>query len=162
MAFSTNERMIFGKGVGCVIIKNGKVLLGRHNYGKGKGLLIIPGGFINEGELPAQAAEREVLEETNVKVKALEIVSMRFTADDWYMAFRAEYISGEARINDEENSEVIWLDIEEALERKDVPPLTKEAIKSCLRFLNSKEKHSMKLKEDYDASRERGIYAYYD
>ncbi|WP_338322220.1 NUDIX hydrolase, partial [Brachyspira hyodysenteriae] len=33
-------------------------LLGRHNYGRGKGLLIIPGGFINEGELPAEAAER--------------------------------------------------------------------------------------------------------
>ena len=92
----------------------------------------------------------------------LEIVSMRFTGNDWYLIFNAEYISGEARINDEENSEVIWLDIEETLERKDVPPLTKEAIKSCLRFLNSKEKHSMKLKEDYDASRERGIYAYYD
>ncbi|WP_297299665.1 NUDIX domain-containing protein [uncultured Brachyspira sp.] len=162
MAFSTNERMIFGKGVGCVVIKDNKVLLGRHNYGRGNGLLIIPGGFINEGELPAEAAAREVLEETNVVVKPMEIVSMRFSSDDWYLAFRAEYISGEARINDEENSEVIWLDVEETLNRKDVPPLTKEAIKSCLKFTNSKEKYAMSIKEDYDASREVGPYAYYD
>ena len=162
MGFSDNERMIFGKGVGCVVIKDDKVLLGRHNYGKGNGLLIIPGGFINEGELPAEAAEREVLEETNVKVRAKEIVSMRFTADDWYLAFRAEYISGEARVNDSENSEVIWIDIKEALDRKDVPPLTKEAIKSCLKFINSENKYAMKIKEDYDASRESGSYAYYD
>ena len=160
MAFSDNERMIFGKGVGCVVIKEGKVLLGRHNYGRGKGLLIIPGGFINEGELPAEAAEREVFEETNVKVKALEIVSMRFTGNDWYLIFNAEYISGEAKVNDEVNSEVIWLDIEEALNREDVPPLTKEGIKSYLKFINSK--HAMSIKEDYDASRELGSYAYYD
>ncbi|WP_300759140.1 NUDIX hydrolase [uncultured Brachyspira sp.] len=162
MAFSENERMIFGKGVGCVVIKNGKVLLGRHNYGRGNGLLIIPGGFINEGELPAEAAEREVLEETNVKVSAKEIISMRFTYNDWYLVFRAEYISGEARVNDSENSEVIWLDIEEALNRKDVPPLTKEAIKSYSNFMNSENKYAMSIKEDYDASRERGSYAYYD
>ncbi|CRF34601.1 NUDIX hydrolase [Brachyspira suanatina] len=93
MAFLDNERMIFGKGVGCVVIKDGKVLIERHNYGRGKGLLIIPGGFINEVELPAEAAEREVLEEINVKVKTKEIVSMRFTENDWYLMFRAEYIS---------------------------------------------------------------------
>ena len=162
MAFSDNERMIFGKGVGCVVIKDGKVILGRHNYGRGKGLLIIPGGFINEGELPAEAAEREVLEETNVKVKTKEIVSMRFTENDWYLMFKAEYISGEAKVNDSENSEVIWLDVEEALNKKDVPPLSKEAIKSCLKFINSENKYAMSIKEDYDASRELGSYAYYD
>ncbi|CRF34603.1 hypothetical protein BRSU_2128 [Brachyspira suanatina] len=52
--------------------------------------------------------------------------------------------------------------MEEALNKKDVPPLSKKAIKSCLKFMNSENKYAMSIKEDYDASRELGSYAYYD
>ena len=49
------------------------------------------------------------------------------------MIFLARYREGTARAGDEENSEIVWLDAEEALERDDVPDLTKWAIRSVLR-----------------------------
>ena len=40
-----------------VCIKDGKVLLARHTYGAGKGLLIIPGGYLENGESGSVARE---------------------------------------------------------------------------------------------------------
>ena len=50
-----NEDTNWGQSVGGVVIKDGKVLLARHTYGNGKGMLIIPGGYVNYGETPQQA-----------------------------------------------------------------------------------------------------------
>lgn len=121
----------FGKSVSGVLIRDGKVLLGRHTYGSGKGLLIIPGGYIQQGEAPEDAVAREFLEETGVAVRPGEILGIRFNTHDWYVIFRVEYISGKAVSDHDENSEVLWLDVEEALNREDVPMLTKQAIMSA-------------------------------
>ena len=61
---------------------------------------------------------------------AFEVVCKQ--SNDWYVAFNAEYISGEARSDGDENSEVLWIDVEEALSRDDVPELTKKLIQSAL------------------------------
>lgn len=95
-----DESTNWGQSVTGIVIKNGKVLLARHTYGSGKNMLIIPGGYVNFGESPQEAL-------------------------NWYIAFRADYISGEPTTDHDENSEVLWLDIEEALSRGDVPELTK-------------------------------------
>ena len=121
----------FGKSVSGVLIRDGKVLLGRHTYGGGKGLLIIPGGYIQQGEAPEDAVVREFLEETGVTVRPGEILGIRFNTHDWYVIFRVEYLSGEAVSDHDENSEVLWLDVNEALSREDVPLLTKQAIMSA-------------------------------
>lgn len=115
-----------------VIIKDGKVLLARNTYGIGKNMLITPGGYVNYNESPQEALEREVIEETKIKVKALNIIGIRFNMHDWYIAFRAEYISGEPSSDNHENSEVLWLDIADALSRDDVPELTKNLISSAI------------------------------
>ena len=80
-----------------VLIKDGRVLLARHTYGSGTGKLIIPGGYVNFGESPQAALRREYLEETGIEVEGEDILGIRFNAKDWYIAFRARYISGEAR-----------------------------------------------------------------
>ena len=54
----------WGKSVAGVVIRDGKVLLVRHTYGAGTGRLIVPGGYIKQGESPVEAVEREVMEET--------------------------------------------------------------------------------------------------
>ena len=112
-----------------VVIKDGKVLLARHTYGAGKNMLVVPGGYVDFGEAPEDAVKREYLEETKINVEPKEIIGIRFNMHDWYVAFRAEYVSGEAVTDGDENSEVIWLDVEEALCREDVANLTKELIK---------------------------------
>ena len=50
------------------LVHNGKVLLIKH---KKLGYWLAPGGHVEEDELPHEAAEREVWEETGLKVKAV-------------------------------------------------------------------------------------------
>lgn len=115
-----------------VVIKNGKVLLARHTYGDGQGMLIIPGGFTQFGETPQDALKREFFEETKVVIEPQNIIAIRFNAHDWYVAFSAEYVSGEADSDHEENDLVVWMDVNEALSREDVPELTKKLIGCAL------------------------------
>lgn len=127
-----SENTNWGQSVTGVVIREGKVLLARHTYGGGKGMLIIPGGYVNVGETPQEALKREFMEETRVEVEAMDIIGIRFNMHDWYIAFRAKYISGEAVSDNEENSEVLWMEVEEALTRDDVPDLTKKLIESAI------------------------------
>ena len=122
----------WSQSVAGVCIKDGKVLLGRHTYGAGKGKLIIPGGYVKFGELPQEALIREYLEETGVTVKAAKLLGVRFNLKDWYAVFNVEYVSGEARSDGDENSEVVWKPVEEALSDETVPGLTKKMIECAL------------------------------
>ena len=122
----------WSQSVAGVCIKDGKVLLARHTYGNGKGMLIIPGGYVKFGETPEETLVREYLEETGVTVRAGKLLDMRFGAKDWYAVFAAEYISGEARPDGDENSEVVWKDIAEALADDTVPGLTKTMIECAV------------------------------
>ncbi|MBQ8822118.1 MAG: NUDIX hydrolase [Lachnospiraceae bacterium] len=127
-----HENTNWGQSVAGVVIRENKVLLARHTYGGGSGKLIIPGGYVDFGESPQDALKREFMEETGVEVEAKNIVGIRFNMHDWYVVFRGEYISGEARSDNDENSEVLWVDVEEALTREDVPELTKKMIESAV------------------------------
>ena len=118
----------WGQSVTAVVIKNNKVLLARHTYGKGKGMLIIPGGYVENGETPQNAVVREFIEETNVTISPKKIIGIRFNMHDWYIAFAADYISGKEKSDNDENSEVLWMNVDEALQRNDVPDLTKKLI----------------------------------
>ena len=127
-----NNNTNYGQSVTGVVINDGKVLLARHTYGGGKGMLIVPSGYVEYGESPQAALIREYAEETGVNVEPKNIIGIRFNTHDWYVAFRAEYISGEPRSDRDENSEVIWVDVWDALQREDVPDLTKKLIKSAI------------------------------
>ena len=127
-----HENTNWGQSVTAVVIRDGKVLLARHTYGSGAGKLIIPGGYVNFGDSPEDAVKREYMEETNIEIVPRCIIGIRFNVKCWYVAFRADYVSGEAISDGNENSEVIWMDVNEALQRDDVPGLTKHLIKSTL------------------------------
>lgn len=122
----------WGQSVTAVVIREGKVLLARHTYGGGTGKLIIPGGYVNVGETPQDALKREFMEETGIVIEPLDIIGIRFNMHDWYIAFRAAYISGEVTSDHDENSEVLWVDVQDALSRDDVPMLTKKLIASAV------------------------------
>ncbi|MCM1189052.1 MAG: NUDIX hydrolase [bacterium] len=150
-----HENANWGQSVTGVVIQDGKVLLARHTYGSGKDMLIIPGGYVNIGETPQEALKREFMEETHVEVEATDIIGIRFNMHDWYIAFRAEYVSGAAASDNNENSEVVWLDIEEALARDDVPELTKKLISSAI-----SGKNGLQFKE-YEGNRKDAPYSLY-
>lgn len=76
------ERM--GIGVGIMVLKDGRVLLGRRNDDPekadsllhGEGQWTMPGGKLGFGESLQDAARRELLEETGLKSNGLELMSV--------------------------------------------------------------------------------------
>ncbi len=64
---------IIRKAVKCYLIKDNKVLITKYKKGNRKeGYYDIPGGKIEEGELPEETAIREMKEETGIKVSNLK------------------------------------------------------------------------------------------
>ena len=57
-------------GVGAIVIKDGRVLLIRRAAPPNKDLWAIPGGMLELGETIQEGAEREIFEETNIRIKA--------------------------------------------------------------------------------------------
>jgi len=57
-------------GVGAIVIKDDAVLLVKRGFNPGKGLWAIPGGNLKLGETLQGAAEREIMEETGIEIKA--------------------------------------------------------------------------------------------
>ncbi len=78
------HRGINGAGVGVIVLNGDRVLLGkRHDDARkassalhGEGTWTIPGGKIDFGEQFEEAARREVLEETGLLAKALDVISV--------------------------------------------------------------------------------------
>lgn len=106
----------------------GKILLVRHTYGTAKDRILLPGGFVCEGELPDKAAEREILEETGVAAKARSVFAVQFKTEQWCVVFEMDYIGGKPRSDGHENSEVLLLTADEALGRSDLTNLSRELI----------------------------------
>ena len=107
---------------------DGKILLVRHTYGSAKDRILLPGGFVQEGELPDRAIEREILEETGVTAKARSVFAVQFKPEQWCVVFEMDYIGGEPRSDGHENSEVLLLTAEDAILRTDITNLSRELI----------------------------------
>lgn len=56
-------------GIGVFVFKDGKFLMGKRRNAHGDGHWSIPGGHLEQGESFVEAASREVLEETGLKIK---------------------------------------------------------------------------------------------
>jgi len=117
---------------GIVEIK-GKILLVRHTYGNAKDRILLPGGFVQENELPTTAAEREILEETGVTAIVKSIIAMQFKLEQWCTVFVMDYISGTPESDGYENNEVLLLTPEEAVKRDDITNMSKEILKAYIR-----------------------------
>ena len=104
-----------------LVIRDGSVLLVRRVNEPFRGLWTLPAGFVNGGEDPAEAAERECLEETglNVRVKRVyDIVSGREhpRGADFVIVYQADILGGEMQADDDADA-VEWFG------KKNLPPL---------------------------------------
>jgi ADP-ribose pyrophosphatase len=98
-------------GVGAIVIKEHKVLLVRRGVAPSKGLWTIPGGALELGETLQKGTEREILEETNIIIKAKQpVYTFDYLEKDTSGRFRfhyvivdllADYIRGEANAADD-------------------------------------------------------------
>jgi 8-oxo-dGTP diphosphatase len=66
-------------GVGVVVRKDGKILLGKRKNSHGEGEWSFPGGHLEFKEAIEGCAKREVMEETGIKIKNLKLTT--FTND---------------------------------------------------------------------------------
>lgn len=56
-------------GVGVIVVKNGKILVGLRKHSHGSGTWQFPGGHLEFGESVVQCAIREAMEETGIEVE---------------------------------------------------------------------------------------------
>jgi len=61
-------------GVQGILVRDGKVLLGKRAHEPRKGWWDLPGGFLGETERPEDGLRREFLEETGIHVEPLELM----------------------------------------------------------------------------------------
>lgn len=106
-------------GVGCVIIRDGRILLVRRQGAHGVGSWSTPGGHLDFAESPAQCAARETEEETGIRVSHVEFLAITndvFTdAEKHYLTIwmrgqpdRSEAVARDAT----EIAEVGWFDLD--------------------------------------------------
>ena len=124
-------------GVGAVILKAGKVLLILRRHPPNAGLWSLPGGLIELGESPAEAIEREVREETGLRVhvKGVLNVGTELLRDskgkvEYHFVlidYAAKPIAGRVRLN-AESSAFGWFSQDE-IDRLDATKGTREVLK---------------------------------
>ncbi|MEJ2099402.1 MAG: NUDIX hydrolase [Desulfobacterales bacterium] len=114
--------------VGAVVFKSNCVLLVRRGKAPAEDLWAIPGGSVEIGETLQQAAEREILEETGIKIRAgkpIYIFDVIDRDEDEKIRFHyviidlaADYVSGEPAAGDDA-AEARWISAHE-LKRSDL------------------------------------------
>ncbi|MER5613266.1 NUDIX hydrolase [Streptomyces sp. NPDC002215] len=99
--------------ISTAIIADGeRVLMIRRRVKEGKLSWAFPGGGIEAGETPEQAAVRETAEEVELEVKAVKVLGERVHPNTGrHMTYVAcEPIAGEPAVGDEEEiAEVAWV-----------------------------------------------------
>jgi 8-oxo-dGTP diphosphatase len=124
-------------GVGGVVISDGRALLIKRGHPPLQGEWSIPGGTLELGETLLQGVERELLEETSIQVRAVDLIEVfeRVFRDDTGRAqyhfvildYLCEAISGEARAGSDV-TDVAWV-AEDDLERYSLTPTATRVIR---------------------------------
>lgn len=133
--------MDFGIRVGAVVEREGTLLLVRHEKPGREPYWVLPGGRLEPGETIPGCVERELLEETGLEGRFVNVLYVseflqeeRHTVD---VTTRVEFSSGEARLGRDPEvqegseptlKEVRWVEMGELAEITLLPPWIKERI----------------------------------
>ena len=109
------------KSCGCIIVKDGKVLLVGAKDDDDKLFWSFPKGHQEDGETDVETAIRETKEETNLDVKIVDDEPIKTghlvrngTIYKEILLFVAEPLSGEIKMQEDEIEKVQWAQIDEA------------------------------------------------
>ena len=92
-------------GIGVMIFKDGQILIGKRQKSHGAGEYAFPGGHLEYMEGFAECAEREVIEETKMKIKNIRFEcvgnSVEFTPKHYvHLGLLADWESGEPVVSE--------------------------------------------------------------
>lgn len=113
-----------------LVEQDGRVLLVRRVNEPFRGLWTLPAGFVDAGEDPARAAERECLEETSLIVRATKVLDVIAGREhprgaDFIIVYQSEVVSSELCAGDDADA-AEWFDYQE------LPPLAFRATRIIL------------------------------
>ena len=129
------------QGAGVLCLWEKKVLLVQMNYGSFIGDWILPGGMVEKGEHPHEAAIREAKEETNLDIELIKLLTVRHRIkekglDNTYWVFTGHVKTQNPEKNlqwaQEELLSVRFWDVQTALKENSVRPHTKYYIEVAL------------------------------
>lgn len=97
-------------GVGVMIFKDGKVLLGKRKGSHGQGEYAFPGGHLDYMESFAECAKREAMEETGIEIDEINfllLANVKQYAPKHYvhLTVTAKWTSGEPKVLEPEKCE---------------------------------------------------------
>jgi len=115
-----------------LVEQDGQVLLVRRALDPERGKWTLPAGFIDAGEDPARAAERECQEETGLRVQVQDLLAVLYGQEHPRGAhiiifYRAQLLSGSLRPGDD-------VDAVGFFSRDQLPPLAFETTRKVLRY----------------------------
>lgn len=106
-------------GANALVLRDGEVLLVRR---ADSGEWAPISGIVDPGEHPAETARREALEEAGVTIEVERMLWLVVTDTVTYPngdvcqyvdhGFRARWVGGDARVGDDESTEVAWFDVD--------------------------------------------------
>jgi len=113
-----------------LIEQDNHVLLVRRVNEPYRGFWTLPAGFVDAGEDPARAAERECLEETDLTVRVTRVIDVIAGREhprgaDFIIVYAALYVSGAPQAGDDAD-QIGWF------ERSNLPPLAFHATQKVL------------------------------
>jgi ADP-ribose pyrophosphatase YjhB (NUDIX family) len=113
-----------------LIEKDGKVLLARRANDPKRGLWTMPAGFVDAGEDPAKAVERECLEETGLTVQVVGLIDVLAGQEHArgahiLIVYRVKILSGTLAAHDD-------VDQLGFFEKNHLPPLAFQATRQIL------------------------------
>lgn len=99
----------------------------------------LPGGKIHPKETPEQALDREILEETGLKIQSFRLLGVythdwemfAHTQQTFILLYHCQVVDGEVLLNSKENDAFSWKTIEEIMEIEDLL----DGIRDMLSFL---------------------------
>lgn len=97
-------------GICVVVVKDGKILLGKRKGSHGEGEYATPGGHLEHLESFRQCAARELLEETGIEVgplRFLRVLNATQYAPKHYidLAFAAPWVAGDPEVREPDKVE---------------------------------------------------------